>query len=48
LHSMASVDLETFHTRFLPSFLTTTSGLDNTQRMNLSSNFKMETVSSKR
>lgn len=44
LHSMASVDLETFHTRFLPSFLTSTPGLDNSQRMNLASNFKMETV----
>jgi hypothetical protein len=45
LYSMASVDLVAFHERFLPGFLGTTPGLDDSQRSALARNFKMEPVS---
>ena len=48
LYNMASVDFDSFYSRFLPQFLAGCEGVDENQKAILSANFKVDRVSTTR
>ena len=45
VYNMASVDFDKFYTEFLPHFLSSCEGVDDSQKNMLGQNFKVEKVS---